>query len=699
MKFRLGTISLALSVVLIIVMLFSGLTAFAYEVEELDKKGVIATNSDNLNIRSGPGTSFGKVGSVAKGSVVDVIGTVTNENSEVWYKISANGIVGFGLSTYITLIEIPELSDEDFETAILAFPESYHEKLRTLHALHPTWRFTALKTTMTWDTLLKNQWVIGRNLLQSPEAWKSFEDGAYNWSASSWYSFDSGNWNQACKEVIEYYLDPRNFLDGNVYQFLVLSNDGSKTDPEVINGILKNTFMHNKDAGDGMTYAEAIVKAAEEAGASPYMLAARIKMEQGAKGNKLAHGTVSGYEGYYNHFDIGAYAHSGRSAILNGAIYAKNKGWNSVYKAILGGANFLVKNYIGVGQNTLYLQKYDVVDGGNGYYNHQYMTNVSAAVSECETLRSAISGTLAEESALNFLIPVYENMPEKTASLPLRTGNANNLLSALSVKDEELTEEFDMYKFEYELFVEGKTINISATAKNSAAKVEGIGEIELKYQTNKIPVTVTATNGLKRVYMLYVTTTADLPKEPDPTPTPTPTAKPTVKPTPEGQTPSASPSTTPTVTPTATPTLTPTPTPVPKEFSTEFTVSDDLILGIGAGSTVAQLDGKITVQGYTVEYFDASGSKKTATQTVKTGDKICLIYDSKVEKTYYAVIFGDSNGDGKLNVADLIITQKQILGLSNITNAARKRAMDFNSDNKTNVADLILCQKRILGLG
>ena len=494
--------------VAIVVGIFNCMIAYAYEVEKFDKKGFVVMHSDNLNVHKGPGTEYEKVGSLAKGTIIDITGTTTNAEKEEWYKISGNGIIGFVMKKYITLVDVPQTPDEAFELSIKNFPDSYKDKLRTLHAIYPSWKFTPLVTNLTWETLMNNECVIGRNLLQSPEAWMSFEDGAYNFTDKYWYSFDIGNWRQACEEVIAYYLDPRNFLDGNIYQFLVLSDDGSEYDPKVINEILKGTFMYNAKCGDIATYGEALVKAGKEAGASPYMLAARIKMEQGANGNKLAHGTVPGYEGYYNHFNIGAYAHDGRSAIENGAIYAKNekRNWNTPYKAILGGAQFLVKNYISVGQNTLYLQKYDVVDGGNGLYGHQHATNVTAAVSGCATLRDAIINANATESPLNFLIPVYEDMPEDYGTLPLKTGNANNLLSSLTVEGGRMASTFNKYTMGYDVFTEDTQITVTANAMETGAKVEGIGKIELKYQINKIPITVTATNGLKRTYVLCVTT-------------------------------------------------------------------------------------------------------------------------------------------------------------------------------------------------
>ena len=72
--------------------------------------------------------------------------------------------------------------------------------------------------------------------------------------------------------------------------------------------------------------------------------------------------------------------------------------WNNQYKAIVGGAIFIGKQYINRGQDTIYLQKFNVTDTST--YSHQYMANVEAANSEAIKLyngysnvsRSAVGG-------------------------------------------------------------------------------------------------------------------------------------------------------------------------------------------------------------------------------------------------------------------------------------------------------------------
>ncbi len=621
---------------------------------EMNAKGIIATDSDNLRMRSGPGTSYEIVDSIPKGSFVNILGKDQDSDKNDWYKITYSGNTGFVMAKYVQIRPDESQTDADFEKQISEFPESYKDGLRQLHSLHPAWIFTPLKTNISWKTLMEKECVMGRSLIQSPDAWKSYEKGAYNWADGTWYAFDSGGWVPACNEAVAYYLDPRNFFDGNIYQFLVLSDDGSDVSAVTIDAMLKGTFMHSSQGihEDTLNYAEIIVKAAKEAGASPYMLAARALLEQGSKGNRLAHGTVEDYEGYYNHFDIGAYAHDGRSAILNGAIYSKGKGWNSIYKAVLGGAQFLVKSYIAVGQNTLYLQKYDVVDGGNGFYTHQYMTNISAAVSECASLRSGISGTAAENSALNFLIPVYDNMPDVPQKKPSTSGSANNILSSLSVTDHEFTVPFDKYVQEYEMFIKDSQITVNAKAYDSKATVTGTGVHNLKEGTNQIDITVTATNGNKRVYTLYVNSTC------------------------EGGT----------------------IVDGDKKFASPYINSEKAVKGVPQKLKVDAFINSITLSGYSMKITDGAGTEKSGSAYICTGDKVELYYEGKLEKSMFISVVGDINGDGVIDAADLLVMKKDILRIKSISKDADFSAADMNSDGYINVADLLLCKKRILGL-
>ena len=123
------------------------------------------------------------------------------------------------------------------------------------------------------------------------------------------------------------------------------------------------------------------------------------------------------YKGLYNFFNICAY---GKNIVQNGLKYAKSQGWTDPEKSIKGGAKILASGYISIGQDTLYLEKFDVVNGGDGYYSHQYMTNVSASRTEGYTIRNTYTdmGLLSSESKIKFKIPVYKNMPKQICPQP-----------------------------------------------------------------------------------------------------------------------------------------------------------------------------------------------------------------------------------------------------------------------------------------
>ena len=148
----------------------------------------------------------------------------------------------------------------------------------------------------------------------------------------------------------------------------------------------------------------------------------------------LCRGDLTGYEGYYNYYNIGAYATTEPGgAVVNGAKYAQwgrdwegqeitdteasyLLPWTSVEKAIMGGAVWIATGYIDKGQNTLYFQKFDVLDDGTEKYNHQYAQNIMMAYSEGMRYYRSYDAIGMTDAAFEFIIPVYENMPEAYGS-------------------------------------------------------------------------------------------------------------------------------------------------------------------------------------------------------------------------------------------------------------------------------------------
>ena len=280
----------------------------------------------------------------------------------------------------------------------------------------------------------------GRSLIEdyygNLDGLKSTASWSYNYFTnvfSTNFTGGGSRWYAASTSTIAYYIDPRNFFnERNIFMFEDLSYNPSFHTREGIENMLKGTFMSGKTASsDGKTYVDAFIEAANTYHISPYVLISRVIQEVGASGSTIVSGTVAGYEGYYNFYNIGATAAGGdkNQTIINGLIYAKNQGWNSPYKAVVGGASFLSNNYVNVGQKTEYLQKWDLI--GPSYADHQYMQNIQAPYSQSYKTYNGYNSTNLLNSSFAFYIPIFNNMPDKT-TFP-NTGNPNNYLSSLTV--------------------------------------------------------------------------------------------------------------------------------------------------------------------------------------------------------------------------------------------------------------------------
>ena len=591
---------------------------------------VVGIDPDSvLNVRSGPGTQYGIVGKLKNGDTVTIL-----ETSGSWYKISAGSLTGYVSAAYIH-IHAQYDSDQDFEAYLTAqgFPESYKPALRQLHAQYPRWVFKARHLTMTWAEALQGESPVGMNTIQSPEAWKSMEYGAYNWDTKAYVSFDSGGWCAAAPAVIAYYMDPRNFLDGTyIFQFEELSYSADQTEAGV-KAILPDVL--DKHAAD-------LLKAANKSGVSAYFLATKI-VQEGTVQNGLALGTVPGYEGYYNFFDIGAYAASGNSAVTNGAIYAKEHGWDTPYKCFVDSANQLGKYYITAGQDTTYFQKYNVTNAASGLYRHQYMTNVAGAASE-GAIRSR---TAVRDTGLIFVLPVYKEMPAAAAAKPATTGNNNNFLDSITVSVYPLTPTFDRYTMAYAVQVGSavESVQVSAKLNNSNAKLTGDGTVRLNHGQNRVDLTVTATSGATRTYTVIITREGSSGGE---------------KPAITGKT---------------------------------YTVGTT-ITKVEPGTGVSAFLNALAVQNGTAAVHTAAGAEKP-TGIVATGDIVRLYSGTAVTASYPVVIYGDVNGDGAITSQDLRVIQKHILKVQTLTGYAYQGA-DANKDGSVTSQDLRTIQKYIL---
>ena len=593
--------------------------------------GSATVNATTLNVRSTPGTTGSVVKKLAYGAAVTVVSETAGSDGKTWYKIqfsSGSGTQeGYVRSDYIKF-PVSYSYDSTFENYLNSqgFPESYKVSLRTLHTEHPTWVFQAQKTGLNWSDVMAAEGAVGTNLVSksSISSWKSTEYGAYDWNTGIWTGFDGSSWVAASKDIVAYYMDPRNCLnDTYVFQFLHHAYDSNAQTREGLTSLITGTFLEKTpesttaatqsvqettgsgnspvvnnsgstgtsgslqqgesygpgmstgtsggtssgsssgstgsqgvslegpgstvsstisqrkvittalpevEYGPGMdassitddntgasntspvptgqTYVDIIMKAAAQTGVNPYVLGAMILQEQGTGKSGSISGKTAGYEGYYNFFNVGAFASGSMSAITRGLWYASQSGsygrpWNSIEKSIIGGATYYSENFLKNGQDTFYLKKFNVQ--GSNLYKHQYMTNVEGAAGEGAKLARAYTDAMKKQ-ALVFKIPVFNNMPETACAKPTVNGSPNNKLSGITIDGYSLTPTFSKDTEKYDLVVDSSvsSVNIRATAIDSKATVSGAGTISLGSGTTIVKIVVKAENGDTRTYQVSI---------------------------------------------------------------------------------------------------------------------------------------------------------------------------------------------------
>ena len=636
----------------------------------------IATLTGDLKMREKPDVNATWLTTVYKGSEYTILDEAKDNRTPpvTWYKITANGKTGWISSSYVSVREVVSDTentidpDKDFEGYLEeeGFPESYKESLRKLHALYPNWIFEAQHTGLEWDTVIKEEYKLGRNLVHtsSISSWKSTQTGAYNWETGKWVGLDGSSWVAASKGIIEHYMDPRNFLDKtNVFQFLKQSYNAKNMSAEQIAAkkselllMVDGTFLEGSytEGDKTIKYVDTLMTAAEKSGVCPLTLASMIVQEQGVNGTgKCIAGNISGYEGYYNYFNVGAYATSSMTAIQRGLWYAKGSGsgatsynrpWDTRTKSIIGGSIYYGENYVAVGQDTMYLKKFNVQ--GNNIYKHQYMTNVQGGASEGQHIAEGYNET-SRKAALIFKIPVFKNMPDTPVAKPTGNGDPNCMLKSLGVSGYSLTPTFDIYETEYAISVPNNVSNvtISATAVSSSATVSGAGSKSLNVGNNKFTITVKAGDGTTRTYTLTIVRQAASSSD-----------------------------------------------PVGVTSSTYKVNSDNTITGIKTFPVTADNFKKnFAVTNGSVSVVNADGSAVTG--NVGTGAQV-KVYDvnNNCKYTYDVIIYGDVNGDGNINARDLLAIQKNNIQVSALT-GVKLTAADVNRDGKVNSRDLLAVQK------
>ena len=212
------------------------------------------------------------------------------------------------------------------------FPESYIPALTALHNKYPNWEFEAMITNESLSYAVSQE--RKTHSQQLIEKYSANDGKGYYCTCADCYDKktnkknidgyivkEAPNWVSASQSAVEYYMDPRNFLDEKyIFQFEKLDYNSNQT-KDGVEKILAGTWMANSNItykdknGKNITYSpatkysEAIITAAKSSGLSAYYLASKIVQEVGGAKPTAdgAIGTLDGYKGIYNYYNIGAY--------------------------------------------------------------------------------------------------------------------------------------------------------------------------------------------------------------------------------------------------------------------------------------------------------------------------------------------------------------------------------------------------------
>ena len=352
-------------------------------------KEIKVVNTDGLNVRKGPSTSYESIGKIDKGTSVEVI-----SESDGWSKINYKNTTAYVATRYLDKIssneQVPPVVGGE-STENVSGANIYYKALNYTLQNHV-------------DAQYKKA-LEGGNVISSSISRMSEE---LTTSMPQSRAFVT-----ASKADLEYYLNPKNFTnsDKGMMQFLRLDTyKGGITESELnsylnslpkVNG--KNTVFYNQG--------KAFINAAQKYDIDLVYLVSHAMWETGYGKSVLAQGqTITSYKGkpldkpvtVYNFFGIGAID---KSANVSGAEASYSNGWTSIEKTIEGSAKWISANYIKsskYNQNTIYKMKFNY-----DYIWHQYATDVNWANGISGIMNNIIS-MYDTASNLEFEVPDYK---------------------------------------------------------------------------------------------------------------------------------------------------------------------------------------------------------------------------------------------------------------------------------------------------
>ena len=399
-------------------------------------------NTDSLNVRSGPSTSYSKLGTLSKGTKVGVI-----SESNGWSKILYNNKEAYVSSQYLSKISSGSTDDNTSNTVketkevntdslnVRSGPSTSYSKLGTLSK---GTKVGVISERNGWSKILYNdkeayvssQYLseVGSESGDTGSGSTDVDTGAFGQGTVSdlllSYTFEQhlskqvsvsesgynrANGSKATKLQIEEKLNPSKIISASSYGKLQFLRIDRYTDGITASEL--NKFLNSKVSSSNVFYnkGQQFIDAAKKYDIDVVYFVAHCMWETGYGSSTLAKGqTLTTYKGQalskpvtvYNFFGIGAYD---GTANLSGAETAYKYGWTSIDATIEGSAKWIAANYIkhsSYKQNTVYKMKWN-------YGSHQYATDINWCNGIASVMNSLI-GYYDNQSKL-----VYERLVYK----------------------------------------------------------------------------------------------------------------------------------------------------------------------------------------------------------------------------------------------------------------------------------------------
>ena len=196
-------------------------------------------------------------------------------------------------------------------------------------------------------------------------------------------------------------------------------------------------------------------------------------------------------------------------------------------------------------------------------------------------------------------------------------------------------------------------VTINATSVKNKASISNIGEKTLNVGDNKFDIVVTAQNGSVRIYTLNIIRNENESKE-----------------------------------------------PTVNDIVDNLGVKCDGVYfsGIDLSLEVATLENKVkSINPNAIVEIKNNSEKEDNVKTFATGDVVSITSAGET-KSFKVIIYGDTNGDAKINSLDILRVQKHILNAIKLTDEYEKAA-NVSRKSSVEVSSLIKIQKYILGEG